>query len=67
MINQILFPRYLSGIVISAFKVGTSGLGGRFVSSGFPGLSGVFLAIFVLYFNDLPSQGLSLISLILSL
>ena len=35
------------------YKVGT---GGRFASPSFPGLSGVFPTIFVLYLNDLPSE-----------
>ena len=47
--------RYLSGIVISTCKVGT---GGQFASPSFPGLSGVFPTIFVLYSNDLPSEAL---------
>ena len=45
--------RYLIGIVTSAFKADTSGYGGR------GGLLGVFLTIFVLYLNDLPSEVLS--------
>ena len=48
----------------STFKVGT---GGRFTSQSFPGLSGVFPTIFVLYLNDLPSEALSSTSSISSL
>ena len=56
--------RYLSGIVYSTLKVGT---GGRFASPSFPGISGVFPTIFVLYSNDLPSEALSSTSSISSL
>ena len=62
--------KYLSGIVNSTFKVGTASCCGRFASPSFPGrsaLRGVFPTIFVLYLNHLPSEALSLTSLILSL
>ena len=57
----------MSGIVISTFKVGTAGCGGRggCVSFGFcgrggrGGLSGVSPAIFVLYLHNLPYEALS--------
>ena len=47
----------MSGTLTSTFKVGT---GGRFACHSFPGLSGVFPTIFVLYSNYLPSLALSL-------
>ena len=53
---------YLSEIVTSIFKVGTSYCSGRLTSSSFQGrssLPGVFHTIFVLYLNDLPSEALS--------
>ena len=48
----------MSGIVTSAFKVGTACRGGQFGSPSFPGLYGLFGAfpIFVLYLNDLPYE-----------
>ena len=56
--------RQLSGIVTSTFKVGT---GGCFAAPSFPGLSGVFLIILVLYSNDLQPEVLSSTSSISSL
>ena len=53
---------YLSKIVSSIFKIGTSCCGGRPTSSSFQGrfgLLGVFHTIFILYLNDLPSEALS--------
>ena len=63
-------------MVTSTFKVGTAGCSGRggWVPSkfcdaggGHGDLSGVFLSIFVLYLNDLPSEALSSTSSISSL
>ena len=49
------------------FKDKTSGCAGWVASSGFPGCAGrcgIFPIILVLYLNDLPSEVLSLTSLI---
>ena len=57
--------RYFSGIVTSAFKVGTGGCAGWPGSPGilgYGGHSGVSLAIFVLYSINSPSEALLLTS-----
>ena len=55
--------RYLSGMVISMFKVASGGRAGWWACPSFPdcdGLSGVFPVIFVLYLNHLLFEALSL-------
>ena len=57
--------RYLSGIVTVVFEGGTGGHGGQSPSGEtgcFGGSASVFLFIFILYLNDLPSKSSSTLS-----
>ena len=54
--NHKKMLRHLREIVTSTFKAGTNG---RSASPSFPGRSGVFPTVFILYLNDLPFEALS--------